>query len=144
MASDLEKQCVISESSLQVQELNAENKFAHLGLLLDLQVGVTKVDNRPTGYFIGFVVSQQGESLFKAVYQDDHRDQRLGSDYIYIQIRRPHRASVGVSLFHDSKISPTSKYQAAAVGSRRKELYTRTYMHGTCAHSCTVSMIHQH
>lgn len=70
----------------------------------------------------------------------------MGSDYI--QICNAHRTLLGVSLFHDSKITPASKYQTAAEGSRQKQLYTCTYMHGTCIHSCCktnfFSMIHQH
>lgn len=77
--------------------------------------------------------------------QEDHKDRRLGSDYV--QIRFAHRAPLGLPLLHDSIITPTLKYQAAAVGSRRKESHTGAYMNRMCMYSCCetnfFSMIHQ-
>lgn len=46
------------------------------------------------------------------------------------------QSSPGASLFQDSKITSTLKYQTAAVGSRRKQLNTCTYMHAMCTNSC--------
>lgn len=58
----------------------------------------------------------------------------MGSDYV--QIRFAHRALLGLPLLHDSIITPTLKYQTAAVGSRRKESHTGTYMNRMSMCSC--------
>lgn len=106
------------QSSFWVWELNAENKCAHLRFLYHYASHCTNETNLPIRYFTGFAVSELRKFIWNNL-QDDHEDRRLGSDYV--QIGFAHRALLGLPLLHDSIITPTLKYQTAALGSRRKE-----------------------
>lgn len=77
-------------------------------------------------YQLGISLALRFPSWGKFIWnnlQDDHKDGCLGSDYV--QIRFAHRAPLGLPLLHDSIITPTLKYQTAAVGSRRKRITHR-------------------
>lgn len=97
----------------------------------------TKVGNgeRMFHWVCGFRVEG---SLFKANLQDDQWDRCLGSATFGYAM--PTKLPWEFPLFHDSKITATSKCQTAAVGSKQKE-------NSTCTRSCYknnyFSMIHQ-
>lgn len=107
-------------------------------------------NNRLIGYFAAFCGFTEQGSLYKAIYRMTAGIS--GGDRTTFRYVMPIQLPQGVSQFHDSKITPTSKYQTTAVGRRQKELYSHTtYIEvrvHSLTHSCcknkSFSMICQH
>lgn len=81
--------------------------------------------NAAIRYFVRFVVFRAEGGLLETIFR---ATTTIGAKVQTVCRYPAHRPPQGLPLFHDSIITPTLKYQTAAVGSRRKESHTGTCM----------------
>lgn len=81
--------------------------------------------NTAIRYFVRFVVFRAEGGLLETILGVTTT---IGAEVQTVCRSAAHRPPQGLPLFHDSIITPTLKYQTAAVGSRRKESHTSTCM----------------
>lgn len=86
--------------------------------------------NTAIRYFVRFVVFRAEGGLLETIFGVTTT---IGAKVQTVCRYTAHGPPQGLPLFHDSIITPTLKYQTAAVGSRRKESHTSAYMN-VCVH----------